>query len=221
MYPEGLAGQSQGALARAINRGTPAALLRREAADALIYALDGFAAGGEAGIEGTASDKWKKLRQTGSYGVSGEGGNEHEPGKDGVGYEEDDLVLGDVQAAAAEAVAAAEAMEAEAEATRAAEAEKRKAAVAAAAAEAADRKEGSEEQEAKVLGSGPIWEEMKALAESKRRPLKGVRKVLTEPRQVRAGGDISKSRFGGQGLRHAPPATHTSRCLARRLIPTV
>lgn len=181
LFPEGLAGGTQGGLERATTRGVPVALLRREAADALIHSLDGFADGGEAGIEGTSGEKWreyKQLQQTGA-GTAKEG-------KEG-GQKEPELELGDVQAAAAEAEAAAAAV-AEADAKKvkaAAEVEEDK--VAAAGEAAADEADGAGSGGAgeKVLGSGPIWEEMKALAESKRKPLKGVRHVVVQPRQVR------------------------------------
>ncbi|CAN0016865.1 unnamed protein product, partial [Hapterophycus canaliculatus] len=211
LYPEGPAGSGQGALERAMTRGSSTAVLRREAAEALIHSIDGFAAAatGEAadagapfGIEGTASDKWRKARQAreqrgspsasagrGDGGAGGDGSEvAGETGESASGNEvdEDDDIVGDVRAAAAEgaaaAAAAAEAMSA--------------AAVAAAGGggpaedEAADG-EGSEEgggeegaqQKKTVLGSGPIWEEMRALAHSKRKPLKNVRRVSVQPGQ--------------------------------------
>ncbi|CAM9789348.1 unnamed protein product, partial [Laminaria digitata] len=77
LFPEGLAGGAQGALERATIRGTSAALLRREAADALIQSLDGFAEAGAAGIEGTGSEKWKVASKAYSaVGKRGAGGGE-------------------------------------------------------------------------------------------------------------------------------------------------
>ena len=187
LFPEGLAGGCQGALERATNRGISASLLRREAADALIQALDEFAAGGAEGIEGTASDKWVQLRKTRSYGSGGERGDDQGSAENGVGHDKEEVLeVGDVRAAAAEAAAAAAAAAAEAEAKRAVEAAQKEAVLAAAAA-AINAEESSGDQGAKVLGSGPIWEEMKTLAESNRRPLKGAQKVETGPHQVRTG----------------------------------
>ncbi|CAN0221593.1 unnamed protein product [Ascophyllum nodosum] len=170
LFPEGLAGGCQGALERATNRGISASLLRREAADALIQALDEFAAGGAEGIEGTASDKWVQLRKTRSYGSGGERGDDQGSAENGVGHDKEEVLeVGDVRAAAAEAKRAVEAAQKEA--------------VLAAAAAAINAEESSGDQGAKVLGSGPIWEEMKTLAESNRRPLKGAQKVETGPHQ--------------------------------------
>ncbi len=208
LFPEGLAGGGQGSLERARTRGTSTAVLRREAADALVHSLDGFAAAADAGgagaegaaegappfgIEGTSSEKWRKACDARQYGNPVAAGDED--GEDGTGAADasaaasaedspddvdDDDIVGDVRAAAAEGAAAAAAA---AEAVTAA-------AVAAAGGDAGDDggEEGSEtgggEGEKPVLGSGPIWEEMKALAESKRKPLKGVRRVVVQPGQV-------------------------------------
>lgn len=210
-YPEGPAGGEQGALERAMTRGTSTAILRREAGDALIHSIDGFASAEAAkapfGIEGTASDEWRKARQAreqrgspsaggGGEGVGADGGDGSEAegvmgesaSSSGDGAVEDDDIVGDVRAAAAEGAAAAAAA---AEAVSAA-------AVAAAGGGARAEDEsadgggkGSEEggegaqQKKPILGSGPIWEEMKALAHSKRKPLKDIRRVAVQPGQVR------------------------------------
>ncbi|CAM9625695.1 unnamed protein product [Pylaiella littoralis] len=215
LFPEGLAGGGQGALERAASRGTSTALLRREAADALIHSLDDFAAAAAAeqeeeeggapfGIKGTSSENWRETCEARQYGMlasAGEGGEgdggaggentgmaaaARDSPHDGDGNDDDyDDIAGDVRAAAAEGAAAAVAAAAAAEA------------VMVAAVTAADNAggEGSEleggggggaetdKQEKVVLGSGPIWEEMKALAESKRKPLKGVRRVVVRPGQ--------------------------------------
>lgn len=181
LFPEGLAGGSQGALERATSRGTSAALLRREAADALIQSLDGFAEAGATGIEGTGSDKWKEISNVYSAAAKKRGA---EGEQEGCGEEEGGGGgIGDVAAAAAEGVAAAAAAAEAAEAAASAVA-----APAAAGMEAGgqgDTADGEGVEEKKVLGDGPIWAEMKALAESKRKPLKGVARVRVRPGQVR------------------------------------
>lgn len=154
LFPEGLAGGSCGGLERATSRGTPAALLRREAADALIMTLDGYAEAGPPGIKGTSSEQWRARNSGVKTGVDAA-----QEGGDVVG-------LGGAETATADAVAAV-------------------ATPAEAGAGAETAEEGGEEKKDKVLGSGPIWEEMKALAESKRKPLKGVRPVTVQPGQVR------------------------------------
>eukprot|EP00904_Undaria_pinnatifida_P004005 jgi/Undpi1/13605/HiC_scaffold_9.g03259.m1 len=179
LFPEGLAGGSQGALERATSRGTSAALLRREAADALIQSLDGFAEAGATGIEGTGSDKWKEISNVYSAAAKKRGA---EGEQEGCGEEEGGGGgIGDVAAAAAEGVAAAAAAAEAAEAAASAVA-----APAAAGMEAGgqgDTADGEGVEEKKVLGDGPIWAEMKALAESKRKPLKGVARVRVRPGQ--------------------------------------
>lgn len=211
LFPEGLAGGGQGALERAASRSTSTALLNREAADALILSLDQFAAaaaaeGGEGeegapfGIKGTSSENWLKIYEARQYGTTSSAGKgEGEQGGDGDGAggraagtgeappdgdDDDDGhddIMGDVRAAAAEGAAAAAAA---AEAVMAA-------AVTAAGNSGGEGselegQEGGEGTEKKaVLGSGPIWEEMKALAESKKKALKGVRRVGVRPGQVR------------------------------------
>ncbi|CBN75983.1 conserved unknown protein [Ectocarpus siliculosus] len=195
IFPEGLAGGGQGALERAMAGGTSTALLRREAADALIHSLDAFAPedGGAAppfGIEGTSSENWRKVSEARQYGSQQDGGGSKADaataaaaaaspdGEDQDHDGDDDDIIGDVTAAAAEgAAAAAAAAEAVKAAARAA------AAAAAAGGEGPEQEEGKGGEDKKVLGSGPVWEEMKALAESKRKPLKGVRRVVIQPGQ--------------------------------------
>lgn len=214
LFPEGLAGGGQGALERATIRGASTALLQREAADALIHSLDDFAAaasttgeaspegsGGAAfGIEGTRSEKWRKNCEARHYGnpapaAAGDEDGDGE-GMDGAeataaegdesGDGEDDIV-GDVRAAAAEgaaaAAAAAEAVTAAAMAAAGGGADNT-----ASGDEADPEEEGAAEGDKKgkkeILGTGPIWEEMKALAESKRKALKGVRRVYVQSGQV-------------------------------------
>eukprot|EP00752_Nemacystus_decipiens_P003185 g2947.t1 len=202
LFPEGLAGGGQGALERATTGGTSTAVLHREAADALIHSLDDFAAsegsdGAPFGIEGTRSEKWRKNCEARHYGnpapaATGEEDADSEEGMggpeaaaDGSGGGEEDDIVGDVRAAAAEGAAAAAAA---AEAVTAA-------AMAAAgggpdnATASGDEADSKEEEAAgdkdgkKILGTGPIWEEMKALAESRRKPLRGVRRVYVQPGQ--------------------------------------
>ncbi|CAM9408448.1 unnamed protein product [Ectocarpus sp. 13 AM-2016] len=199
IFPEGLAGGGQGALERAMAGGTSTALLRREAADALIHSLDAFAlqdgrAAPPFGIEGTSSENWRKASEARKYGSQQDGGGSKADAatvaaaspadKDRDNAGDDDDIIGDVTAAAAEGAAAAAAA---AEAVKAAA---RAAAEAAAAAggegaggEGPEQEEGSGREDKKILGSGPVWEEMKALAESKRKPLKGVRRVVVQPGQ--------------------------------------
>ncbi|CAM9378782.1 unnamed protein product [Ectocarpus sp. 6 AP-2014] len=200
IFPEGLAGGGQGALERAMAGSTSTALLRREAADALIHSLDAFAPedGGAAppfGIEGTSSENWRKASEARQYGSQQDGGGSKadaataaaaaaavSPDNEDQDYDgDDDDIIGDVTAAAEEgAAAAAAAAEAVKGAARAAAAA---AAAAAAGGEGPEQEEGKEGEDKKVLGSGPVWEEMKALAESKRKPLKGVRRVVIQPGQ--------------------------------------
>ncbi|CAM9389645.1 unnamed protein product [Ectocarpus sp. 8 AP-2014] len=200
IFPEGLAGGGQGALERAMAGGTSTALLRREAADALIHSLDAFASedGGAAppfGIEGTSSENWRKASEARQYGSQQDGGGSSADAAtaaaaaspDDGGHDDDgddDDIIGDVTAAAAEGAAAAAA------AAEAVQAAARAAAAAAAAAggegaggEGPEQEGGGGGEDKKVLGSGPVWEEMKALAESKRKPLKGVRRVVIQPGQ--------------------------------------
>ncbi|CAM9200472.1 unnamed protein product, partial [Ectocarpus fasciculatus] len=198
IFPEGLAGGGQGALERAMAGGTSTALLHREAADALIHSLDAFAPaedGGAAappfGIEGTSSEKWRKASEARQSGTQQDGGGSTadaamaaaaaaSPDDGDQGDDDDDDIIGDVRAAAAEgAAAAAAAAEAVTAAARAAAA-----AAAGGEGEGGEKSEaGKEQKDKKVLGSGPVWEEMKALAESKRKPLKGVRRVVVQPGQ--------------------------------------
>ena len=154
------------------------------------------------GIEGTRSEKWRKNCEARQYGKPTPGAAGEEDGDwqgDGVGGDEaaaaagdalddgNDDIVGDIRAAAAEGAAAA-----------AAAAEAMSAAAAAAAGGATDNTatgaeadpedegaaEGGQAGKKEILGTGPIWEEMKALAESKRRPLKGVLRVTVKPGQV-------------------------------------
>lgn len=163
IFPEGLAGGSCGGLERSTSRGTPTALLRREAADALIMSLDGYGDAGTPGIKGTSSEEWRARHSRAKNDVDAE---------EGVG-----VGSGDAEAATVDAESAAE--------TRA---------EAGAGGAGGGSEEGEEgEQTEKVLGSGQVWEEMKALAESRRKPLKGVRPVTVQPGQVRV-----RVRSGGQ-----------------------
>lgn len=187
-FPEGLAGETQGALERAKSMGIPTALIRREAAEALILSLDGFAEAGDAsGIEGTMSKKWQKIKLARQKCVNGEEsvGDDSE-GSDSVSEDDDQLIdvgFGDVGAAAAEAKAAAAAAVAAVAAAAApvtVDANIGEVSVECAAEESAEEdKDGK-----KILGSGPIWNEMKVLAESKRKGLKDVRSVRLQPGQV-------------------------------------
>lgn len=157
------------------------------------------------GIEGTFSEKWRKTCEERQYNspapaAAGEEDRDND-GMDGTAAaaaggaavgdapdEDEDDIVGDVRAAAAEgAAAAAAAAEAVTAATMAAAGGGTN--NAASGDEADVEKEGAtaqgdEKGKKEILGTGPIWEEMKALAESKRRPLKGVRRVTVRSGQV-------------------------------------